>query len=42
MGGGFRNMTACSIVWGMRGGFKNNTAIINFTTTFYDNDKYTN
>jgi len=35
-------MTACSIVWGMRGGFKNNTAIINFTTTFYDDDKYTN
>jgi len=42
MGGGFRNMTACSIVWGMRGGFKNLTAIINFTATFYDDDKYTN
>jgi hypothetical protein len=41
MGGGFRNMTACSIVWGMRGGFKSNIAIINFTTNFYENDNYT-
>lgn len=41
MGGGFRNMTACSIVWGMRGGIKSNTAIINFTTTFYESDNYT-
>lgn len=27
-------MTACSVVWGMRGGSKITLLIINFTTTF--------